>query len=108
MGINRYALFGLIVRLICTSIIAFYVVPKQVREVMRPKNQFTKLRWILLSLFCVSVLFSVPSIAYQALRIFGHDSHVLRNFVTISANISTIATTWLLVLIYRYKVRIDE
>lgn len=47
MNINIYILIGILLR-VAGIILLLQIIPKQIREVKRPKNSFTHLRWRLL------------------------------------------------------------
>lgn len=102
---NKASLFALINGIVCLLVYAFFLTPKQIFEVTRPKNWLTRLRWIILSILVISVLTSIPSVVYQYYRTFGHDSEFLRNLATITSQISKTCTTILLVLVFTYKKR---
>lgn len=106
-GINYYALISWTIRIISVSVLLFYIIPKQFKEVLRPKSWLTGLRWQLLLLFSFSVLAAIPALTYQGIRTFGGESPVLRNVAGISGNLSTLATTILLILVYNYKQKDD-
>jgi hypothetical protein len=101
--INYYALISWIIRILSTSVLLFYIIPKQFKEVMRPRTWITGLRWQILLLFTFSVVAAFPALAYQGVRTFGGESPGLRNIAGISGNLSTLGTTTLLVLVYNYK-----
>ena len=106
--LNVTALIGLIIRAFSTAVVLFYVIPKQFKEVLRPKDWLTGLRWRLLALFGISAFSAIPTLTYQAIRSMGGDSDTLRGVATITGSLSVLATTWLLVEVYRYRKKDDQ
>lgn len=100
---NYAALTAFIIGGFCTSVYVFFLMPKQFNEVLRPKNYLTRLRWIILAILLISIGTSIPGLLYQYGRIGGQDFQVLRNVATITSNVSRLATTILLVLVYTYR-----
>lgn len=80
-----------------------YLVPKQMLEVMRPKDWLTGLRWQILGVLVVSIVGLVPSVVYLALRNMGTESEALRTVAGISGNVSRLANAILLVMIFSYR-----
>lgn len=104
MGVNLYSLFGLIARLLTAIIICTYVLPKQFKEVRRPKNEFTGLRWLIFAAIVFYVLTTIPAMAYQFTRLAeGYQTLTLQNFATIVGNLANLLVGLVLVLIYNYK-----
>jgi len=101
--INVYSLIGLVIRSIAIAIILFYIIPKQFKEVLRPRDWLTGLRWQMLLMFSFAILASVPSVVYQILRTIGVDAPVLRDISSVTGNLSFLAISLLLVMIYNYK-----
>lgn len=101
---NKYSLIGILMRLITISLFVFYSIPKQIKEVRRHKNDFTRLRWIILIALVAYCLTSIPSIGYQATRLFeGQQDLTLQNFVTITSNIANLIVGIMVTAIYRYN-----
>lgn len=100
---NLSALISLLIRLFAVGIVIVYIVPKQFGEVLRPKDWLTNLRWQILLLFVFSALAAIPALSYQGIRVYGLDSELLRTVASILGNLSNLATSILLVLIYNYK-----
>lgn len=100
---NWYALTAFLISFLSLLVYAFFLMPKQINEVLRPKDWLTRLRWIILTILAVSILTSIPGVVYQYSRVLGDESDFLRNFVTISSNISRLASTVLLVLVFTYR-----
>jgi len=94
---------ALVIKLLVFVVIAFYIIPKQLREVLRPKDGLTGLRWQILILLSVSVFTSIPSAMYQVARFVGNEPEVLRGIATITNNVSSLIIVVLLVLIFNYK-----
>lgn len=107
MNVNPYALFGVFSSFIAIVVLV-YVCYKQLLETTQPRNWLTNLRWYILVLLMVSAMTAVPALAYQLVRVQGHDSHTLRNFVTITSNISKLTTSFLLLMIWNYKRKVDK
>lgn len=101
--LNIYSLIGLIIRFIAISIIVFYIVPKQFKEALRPKDWLTGLRWQMLAMFGLAVIASVPAVVYQILTTMGIVAPVLRNVASICGNLSFLAISIDAVLIYNFK-----
>lgn len=101
--LNIFSLIGLIIKAVAISMIAFYIVPKAFKQVLRPRDWLTGLRWQLLGMFSFSILASVPSIVYQIMRTNGMETEVLRNVASVSGNLSFLGISILLVMIYNYK-----
>lgn len=101
--LNIYSLIGLVIRSIAIAIILFYIIPKQFKEVLRPKDWLTGLRWQMLLMISLAIVASVPSVVFQVLRTIGIDAPVLRDIASITGNLSFLAISILLVMIYNYK-----
>lgn len=103
-GINYYSVFGLIARSITLILIGFYVLPKQAREIRRPKNDFTALRWLIFWAIVFYMFTSLPSILYQITRLDeSHQTLTLQNLATIAGNCANLAVGIILTLIYNYR-----
>lgn len=61
MDIENYlALLNLVVRVVTIAVFALFLIPRQIREVTRPKNGFTGLRWrLLVSLLLMTAMLIV-------------------------------------------------
>jgi hypothetical protein len=103
MDFNISAIIGLIMRCIGALILILYVVPKAFTEALRPKDWLTGLRAQLLIFFSLAIVASVPAIVYQTLRIYGIDSLDLRNFASISGNLSFLLICILSAMLYNYR-----
>lgn len=97
-------LVGLIIKLVSTVGIV-YVTLIQLEENRRPRDGATGLRRILTILLFIIVFSSIPSLAYNSIRAIGLESPILRDITTIATNMSYLAISVLLVLIYNYKDR---
>lgn len=94
--------------LITTGIFLVYLVflvRKQLEEVTQPYDAYTQLRWMILAILLITILTLAPLMMYQIFVAMGHEYRVLRNVVSIVGGINQIASTVLLVLIFKYKVR---
>lgn len=67
--INVFAASLMGVLILLDIALIFYVLPKNYREVRRKKNDYTALRWVLLSVTLSIILFSIIPIAYQTTRL---------------------------------------
>lgn len=100
---NWSSLFAVITSIACVSVYIFFLMSKQVAEVVRPRDWLSRLRWIILAILVISIIASVPGIVYQVYRMLGEDSVLLRNVATITSQISKVATTILLVMVFTYR-----
>lgn len=80
-----------------------YLVPKQMKEVLSPKDWLTGLRWQILLTLVFSIIGLVPSVVYLGFRSFGIESEDLRSVASIAGNLSRLANVILLVMIFNYK-----
>lgn len=101
--LNIFSLIGLVIRALAIGIILFYIIPVAIMQVFRPKDWLTGLRWQLLGMFSFSILASVPSVVYQVMRTNGMESELLRNISSVTGNLSFLAISVLLVMIYNYR-----
>lgn len=108
MEIDWYILVSFIIRTIALGVICLYVIPKQFLEVLRPKDWLTRLRWQLLLLFIFSAIATLPALAYQFGQLYGYNSSTLQNVARITANLSNLGTSVILVLIYKYRKNDNE
>lgn len=105
---NYPSLFALIVSIVSVIVLAGFLFPKQVTETLRPQDQLTGLRRIILAILVVSVLSTIPTIIYQYFRMVGHEYDVMRNVVTVTSQISRIANLTLLVMVFNYHIKDEE
>lgn len=80
-----------------------YVLRKQILQTLVPRDWLTNLRKALLGLLLLAIFGLVPTIAYQALRLYGGDSELLRNVASVSGNISRLTTAMFLIYVYEYR-----
>jgi len=102
-NVNISSFIALVIRLIGLVVVGFYLFPKQLKEVLRPVDWLTELRWQILALLSVSVVSGIPSIWYQIIRLNGGEAEILRNISTVTSNVSQLLIIILLVLIFNYK-----
>lgn len=102
--VNLFILAYLIVTIVCMVALA-YVAIRQFKEVRRPRNSFTKLRWRLF-LWPMVILFGLVlglprllSLILPELQLPFDDT----NMRVIGGIIVLISITWLTVSIYTYK-----
>lgn len=96
-------LIAIIIKFVTLGLMLFYLIPKQVAEVLRPKDWLTGLRWQILILLIANIATSIPASAYTILRYYGTDSPMLREVSLITNNVSGLAIIILLLLIFNYK-----
>lgn len=96
-------LIAIIIKFLTLGVILFYLIPKQVTEVLRPKDWLTGLRWQILLLLIANVITSIPASAYTILRYYGTDSPLLREISLVTNNVSGLVIIILLVLIFNYR-----
>lgn len=100
--LNPSVIFSFIIALAALFVMA-YLIPKQMTEVLRPKDWLTGLRWQILLTLIASIIGLIPSVVYLALRSMGIESEDLRSVATIAGNLSRLANVILLVMIFNYK-----
>lgn len=98
--INLFVALGTCLTLISISILVFYVIPKQVKEVMRPVNEYTPLRWVLLSISLAFILFSILPTVYTLGRLDEPTQFTLQNLASLSSSLRTIAFILLYISLY--------
>lgn len=81
---------------------------RQSREVARPRDGLTRLRWIILSVLLLTTVTLVPVMVYQLLISFGHDYGIMRNIISIVGGINVICSTFLLYLIFTYHIKEEK
>lgn len=102
-NINFWSLASFLIRFVGIVVIALYLFPKQIKEVMRPTDGLTGLRWQILGVLGLSVLSALPSVTYQIVRTFGGEAELLRNIASVTSTMSWMLIIVLLVLIFNYK-----
>lgn len=103
MVTNIYSTFGLVARLVTLGLLIAYVIPKQITEVRRPKNEFTGLRWLILIGIVAYCFTSIPSILFNITRLSQPQVLNLQNVATVSGNLANLVVGIVLYLIYNYK-----
>lgn len=101
---NYASLLAFVLSVGCLTVYALFLIPKQTQEVLKPGDALTRLRWIILTMLVISLITAVPSTVYQYYRATGVELELLRNVSAITSNLSKVATTVLLVLIFTYTV----
>lgn len=101
--INYASLAGFVIGLVCTGVYVFFLTPRQLKEVVRPYDGLTRLRWTIFFILLFSIIAAIPGLVYTYFRSFGHNYHILQNIAVITGNISRLGTTALLVLVYTYR-----
>lgn len=80
-----------------------YLSIKMSRELYRPKDWLTSLRWrIFIAVFLI-VLTLVPGLMYQVLRLYGVDSEDVRNIVTITSRVNSLGALLVLFSVFSYR-----
>jgi hypothetical protein len=102
---NYSSLAAFIISAVCFAVYLFFLTPRQLEEVLRPRDWLTRLRLIILGILLISLLTSVPSLLYQYYRTIGQEHVLLRNVSTVTSNISKLGLTVLLVLVFTYRKR---
>jgi hypothetical protein len=69
VNINIFAVSLMGVLILLDLALTFYVLPKNWREVRRSKNEYSPLKWTLLTVTLSMILFSIIPIAYQTTRL---------------------------------------
>lgn len=106
--LNYYALFGLVCRALAI-LVSLYCLSKQIEEVMQPKTWWTRLSWIILWIFILTIVAAIPPLTYQYTRLAeSPQAFNLRNLSSITSNLSILATSALLLMIYTFKRKDDE
>lgn len=104
---NWFAWYGFIVGFLGTGVVVCYILPLQTKELKRPKDGLTRLRWMLWIILFLTVVVAIPALSYQLLRATGTDLPWLRNVATIFGSLVRPLNAILLVLVWRYKYK-DE
>jgi hypothetical protein len=94
--------------LITTACLITYlclIIGVQWREVLKPKDWLTGLRWFILGSLSISAI----ALAFPAIYLFylslGNDSQTLRQVISLISGVHLISSTVLLVLIFTYRRR---
>lgn len=80
-----------------------FMLPRQLKQVFRPKDGFTRARWIVLALLIMTLATSILPLVYQYLRFTGHAYVLLQNLSGISTQINKISTFILLFMLSIYR-----
>ncbi len=103
MGVDNWsAAVAVLLLAICLGGYLF-AIRRQFVEVLVPRDSLTQFRWYILGSLITTIVGIMPVMAYQALRMVGIESELLRNIANITGNISRLAGMVLIVLIYTYK-----
>lgn len=100
---NYFSFSGFIISVICLGVYVLFLTPKQFKEVLRPVDWLTGLRWYILLILILAIITSIPSTLYQLYRALGDNYIVLQNISTVTSQISKLSTTILLVLVFTYS-----
>lgn len=100
---NIYTLVSLALGTVAVAIIIFYLIPKQLMEVLQPRDWLTRLRWRILALLVLITLMALPSLVYQSFRYAGYDYEILRNISAITGRLGYLGLVYVLILIFNYK-----
>jgi hypothetical protein len=100
---NVVAIISLTARLLAIAMVTYFSVPGQIREVWRPKDYLTRLRWYILALLVLFIISSFPSLLLQFLRIGGPTGGILSSVASIATNVSILSMAILFVLISKYR-----
>lgn len=105
MDINPYVLVSLLLRTIGLVLLVGLVIPQQVREVKRPRNEFTPLRRLLLVFAVAYSTLSALPVVYSLTRLTTDATYNLQNVASVFGGLSSLFICVLITLIYRFKER---
>lgn len=100
---NYFFLVRFLITLMCFLTFLFFLVPRQTREVLRPLDGLTGLRYQILGILLLITLTLVPPIVYQFFISLGHEYEVLRNVSSIVGGVNLVGLTVLFVMVYIYR-----
>lgn len=100
---NYPAFFRFITVFICFCVYVFYLTPRQIREVLRPNDWLTGLRWLILAILTMTALTFIPSLVYLFYLSRGEEYEILRSVSSIIGGINLFGTTILMILIFNYR-----
>jgi hypothetical protein len=100
---NWYLVFSLIARVISLILLGWYVIPRQIHEVRRVVDGFSRLRWYVLVWIFLFVISGLPIILYQYLSLTGRISVDLFHIANVASGFASLCVAVVLVLIYNYK-----
>lgn len=103
MDINPYVLVGFILRVVGLGLLVVFVIPQQIREVKRPRNEFTPLRKLLLVFAVAYSTLSALILAYILTRLTTDATYSLQNVASVFGGLTSLFMCVLLTLIYRFK-----
>lgn len=106
--INNYLLFSIIARLITLVLLGYFIIPRQIHEVMRVKDQFTRLRKYVLAWILFFVAASIPVLIYQYTTIHDMGRSDFQNIATLASGAGNLAVGIVLYLIYNYKYEVED
>lgn len=89
----------------CFGVYFFLLTRKQLDELWLPEDGLGRLRKLIFAVIVLATLTFIPAIPYLYFLSTGHDYRMLRNVVTDVSGFNQIATTFLLVLIFTYKIK---
>lgn len=99
---NQSAAISLVIASLSLAAL-LYLAPKQMAEVLRPKNWLTGLRWRIFWILIFSIIGLIPSVVYLSIRTFGGDNEVLRSVASVAGNFSRLANVVLLIMVFNYR-----
>lgn len=100
---NPIFLFNAVFTLACLCVYLFFLIPRQMTEVLRPLDGLTRLRWQIMGILLLISFTLIPSIMYQFFIAFGHEYRVLRNIVSLISRVTLGGLTVLFIMIYVYR-----
>lgn len=89
----------------CFLVYLLLLTRKQLDELWAPEDGLGKLRKLIFAVLVLATFTFIPTIPYLYFLATGHDYRVLRNVVADVSGFNQIATTYLLVLIFTYKIK---
>lgn len=101
---NLPSLFSFILTVLITLATALYLVPRQIKQVMRSRSALTPVRWTILAMLIMGILGAFPTMVYQFIRFVGLELLWLRDVATISSSISRLSFFVLIIVIVRIRI----
>lgn len=80
-----------------------YLSVRMAREVVRPSDWLTPLRWRIFWTVFLVVLTLIPSFIYQILRLYGIESQEVRDIVTITSKVNSLGALLVLFSVFSYR-----
>lgn len=102
MDVNIYAAVGLTLRVAGIVGLLVFVTPKQIRELRRPRNEYSGLRWVLFGMVSVYLFFTILVSLYTLTTLTDTDSSVARNAAIIISNLGSLLFSGTFILLYNY------